>query len=710
MSDEFLSQVSSLPLGIQKKTREMLDKLRAGQASAALHIEPLNGMKDERVRTARVDQQYRAVLVATGSHRDYVVVWVDNHDQAMAWAGRRRFGADPATGAFTVVNIANVKEAADAAHAVAKGGHVGAKRASTWATHDLAALGVEEALMPSVEQALANKRVNQLSKYLSEATLHSLLFLQEGIPLAEVLAEQASRSFGRSGKDDLSDAMSHPDTARRFVKLDDTMNLEQLLSGDFDRWRLFLHPDQKMLVEKEWNGPVRVLGGPGTGKTVVAMHRAVHLAKQVCKGDDKVLLTMFSKTLAADVRHQLERLCAALPKEVRERIEVKNIDAWAAEFLKSSGDPQRMTTRDQERELWREAYERTAPSGGHSLSRTFMRREWEQVVQTRGLQHFTEYSVAARPPSIEGKLGAKQRKEVWEVMKLYRTLLDEERLVEWPDLPRVATKRLKSEHKHPYRAVVVDEAQDFTLAKWQLVRQLAAERGNDLFLVGDEHQRIFGPQTLLKDAAINVRGRGKTLKVNYRTTRQIAAHALGLVEGVVLADLEKEEQQYLKRYIAPLSGEVPTVRWHKTIDASVKDVAHRVKQLVADKVDPKAICIITPSKTLNGQEIAKALERERVKFCEISNADNAQGGEGVRVCTMHRAKGLEFQHVLIAGVGDDRFPVPPAQEFRDEPDALLAHENQQRALLFVACTRARDTLYISGAGTRAEWIRDSVAD
>lgn len=700
LSLEFMEQTQKLPKHIASKVTDMLEKIRKYGELASLHIEPLHGMKNSQVRTARVDQTYRAVLLAdSADQRHFVAVWVDHHDKAMAWAERKSFSVNVATGALQILNIVESNELRS----------LPAARAETrrFENRDLASLGIDEALFPSVEAALAAKRVDGLAKYLSPASFEALQFLVRDEPLHEVQAVFADRAQQTRAESDFDRAVEHPDAQRTLVTLRDGQSVESMLSGSFEAWRHFLHPDQRKLVEQDYSGPARVLGGPGTGKTVVAMHRAVHLARQ-CKGGERVLLTMFSKTLALDVDRQLNVLCKQVDPSLRAFIEVKHIDAWAADYLNSHRQHFSVVTAADKQAHFARAYEEQTPKGGHEHSRAFMRRELDRVVLEHELQHFTDYEAFAH----EGlKLGRRQRKAIWDVIAAYRQRLADHRLVEWADVPRKACSLLREKGQHPYRSVIVDEAQDFSLSKWRLVRQLVSKHHNDLFLVGDEHQRIYGTSAPLKHAGIAVVGRSRLLRVNYRTTHQVAQYALRVVDGVELSGEDDAHKKYLAKYTSLLNGPEPLVAWGTSLSATLGLVAKEVKALLQGGVEGKSIAIVVPSRSLMSQELKQALDHARIPFHALKDSADSDvaTGEGVRVLTMHRAKGLEFRHVFVAGLGDERFPVPLEADLASEPTAARDHEVAQRALLFVACTRARDTLHVSGAGVKAPFIPGSTS-
>ncbi len=312
--------------------------------------------------------------------------------------------------------------------------------------------------------------------------------------------------------------------------------LQDVLNQSIEKWRVFLHPAQRRLAEGVKNGPVRVLGGAGTGKTVVAMHRAKWLADHVAKDNEKVLFTTFTRNLALDIRQNLNKICS---QETLSCIEVINLDSWVMNYLKKQGyDYGLLADAQQERELWQQAYSEKPASV--DLEQAFFRDEWARVIQPQSVTTLDEYKKASRI-GRGTRLNRQQRVDIWPVFERFRHLLASNFLKEADDAYRDARNLIetKPELRPSLCAVVVDEAQDMGSQAFRLIRSLLPAGANDLFIVGDGHQRIYGKnKVVLGQCGIDIRGRSSRLKVNYRTTDETRKLAVSILEGVEVDDLD----------------------------------------------------------------------------------------------------------------------------------------------------------------------------
>ncbi len=331
IASEFLDAYARIPRAQQKKVREFTEKFRDNPASAAIHYEKIQAVHDEKVRTVRIDQKYRAVVLHPDQGDVYVLVWVDNHDEAMAWAARKSFEVNPVTGALQVVSL----DAADRPVPRSENAPQPAGLMDRFDEDVLLSFGVPAVLLPAVRAVRTPEQMLALGRHLPAEAAEALIWLADGVPPTEVRETMPATSRrGQVDSADLAAALDHPDSRRRFVTLHTDDELAAILDAPLEKWRIFLHPSQDRLVTRSFHGPARVLGGAGTGKTVVAMHRARHLAITACPGpEDRILFTTYTANLAENVRDNLMGLCGDLAA----RIEVVHLHAWAARFLNAQG-------------------------------------------------------------------------------------------------------------------------------------------------------------------------------------------------------------------------------------------------------------------------------------------------------------------------------------------------------------------------------------
>jgi superfamily I DNA/RNA helicase len=461
---------------------------------------------------------------------------------------------------------------------------------------------------------------------------------------------------------------------------------------------VFLHPSQRQLVERTWNGPARVLGGAGTGKTVVAMHRAAYLAREVHTGDrDRILFTTFTANLAEDIAQNLDKL---LDGAARKRVEVIHIDAWVARFLKANGYDYTIAYWPELPASTKTDWDNAVALGPSDFSPEFYREEWERVIQPQGCVSEEQYIKAPRAGRGE-RLSRGQRKEIWPVFESYRNSLEAKRLKEGPDAMRDAASLLTSRKASlPYKAIIVDEAQDIPTIGFLLLRSMLPESPNDLFIVGDGHQRIYGRQVSLGKAGIKIVGRSRRLRVNYRTTEQIRRFAVAQLEGVHVDDLD-DGRDTVKGYLSLMKGPAPSIAKFPTLAEEAKAIATFVGN---DPDAAKRTCLVARTNSLV-DKYHDELDALGLTIHKISRTTRDDASKpGLRVATMHRVKGLEFDRVIIAGANVDQLPLASALARASDAAAREDLEHQERALFYVALTRARREVLISSHGKPSVWL------
>ena len=689
IASEFLDAFARIPRAQQRKVREFTEKFRTNPKGPGINYEKIHAVKDDKVRTVRIDQKYRAVVLHPAEGDVYVLVWVDNHDEAMEWAGKRRFEVNPVTGSLQVFSVIEAEQVVSTEKTVDPG------MLDAYADDVLLSFGVPEALLPAVRAVKTQDALLPLLKHLPAEAAEALTWLGEGDSLEEVRAAiTITPAKEKVNPKDLATSLENPDTKRRFVAIKSQDDLTSILNAPLAKWRVFLHPSQEKLVSKKFNGPARVLGGPGTGKTVVAMHRARHLAREVFKEKtDRILFTTFTANLAENVEQNLRSLCGA----EMERIEVVHLHAWAVRFMKTQGVDFRIADDEELDQSWDEAL---SVVGDPDFDVGFLKQEWALVVQANGITTMPAYLQV--PRTGRGRTLTKpQRGKVWKVFEEFRSALRDRDKYEWLQVIQETRKYLEKKGAIlPYRAVVVDESQDFHPEEWKLIRALVPEGPNDLFLVGDAHQRIYGRKVVLKNCGVLIQGRSSHLKINYRTTEQIRNWSMALLRGVEVDDLDGEEEKE-SGYKSLLSGQRPEVRIFETADQEGRFLAESVRGLIQHK-PAEEICLVARTRKLLEERYQPLLESVKVKTVILEQQNDPSEG-GVRLATMHRVKGLEFPVMILAGINSHM--VPLRMSFAEgDPTAKAEHEERERSLLFVAATRARDHLIVTSYGTPSPFL------
>lgn len=682
---DFLTAFSMLPQKQQKKTRRFLDEFTANPAAPTHNYEKIKGAKDPNLRSVRIDQDYRGIVLKPEQGNVYVLLWVDKHDDAYGWAVRRTCAVHPGTGTMQVVltQEAASESMAQAAPASPQKPVAVPKSPALFARfsdEEIISLGVPSALLSHVREIQSEDELDRLEKILPREAFEAAFMLAAGYSVDEARAELGIARQVAIDTTDFAAAVERDSTKRHFVVITDATEMEKLLAAPLEQWRVFLHPSQRRLVEMRATGPVRVLGSAGTGKTVVAMHRAAWLVRNVCAPGQKIIFTTFTKNLAADIASNLKKICS---REEWERIEVVNLDAWVRRFLEKQGFPLKLTYEDSSREdLWKKALALVPENT--SLPADFMRAEWDNVIQAYGIESCDAYLTVSRVGRSH-RLSRQERKRLWPAFEEYRALLNERGLSEPADAFRSASRLIAARAiSFPYRAALVDESQDFGNEAFRLIRALVAPAENDLFFVGDAHQRIYGHQVVLSRCGIDIRGRGRKLRINYRTTEELKNWATGLLKGLSFDDLDAgtDDDQNVRSLV---HGEPPLLKTCANETAVAEAISAHVKRLLEnEQAKPEAICVVAGTHR-ELDEYQKYLKQVCPAIHQIEpGKPEDSGAPGLRMATVHRVKGLEFDHVILAG----------KLEEMEAADETSEHSRQRRALLYVAATRARCSLFV----------------
>lgn len=685
VGSDFLNGFGRLPQKIQKKVRRFLDEFTANPEASTHNYEKINAAPDPNLRSVRIDQDYRGIVLKPEKGNVYVLLWVDKHDDAYQWASRRTCGIHPGTGTMQVFLTEEAASASMREEAVeqtpAKSEPPSAPPLFEETTDkELLSLGVPENMFKYVREIRDENEVERLEKILPREAFEALYLLACGYTADEVRSDLGFDSEADVDTSDFSAAVERPSSQRQFVVVTDAAEMEKILSAPLEQWRIFLHPSQRRLVEMPANGPVRVLGSAGTGKTVAAMHRAAWLARKLRVRGGKVLFTTFTRNLAADISQNLKKLCS---REEWENIEVINLDAWVRRFLEKQDYGLKLSYLDHKTEqLWQNALNLKPENGDYSAE--FLRAEWDNVIQAHGITSRRDYLTISRV-GRHRRLNRRQRSEIWPIFEEYRALLAENGLAEPADAFRAARELIESNKPTlPYRAVVVDEAQDFGNEAFRLIRALVPKGENDLFIVGDPHQRIYGQQVVLSHCGIDIRGRGRKLRINYRTTEEVKNWATGLLKGLSFDDLDTGSDD-AGGVRSVLHGEAPVLESCASITAAAEKALAHLKHLLADAHhSPEGICVVAPYH--EELEIIQSHLKEAsipVHKIQPAAADDTTS-PGVRLATIHRVKGLEFDHVILAGRLAD------LEESSETTDLSI----KNKALLYAASTRPRKSLYV----------------
>ena len=717
-----MKALRKVPSKVMERFHDMVLKLMVDPSRSGLNIESIQGARDPAMRSFRIDQGYRAIGYLQGG--DLLLLHVDEHDKAYRWATNRTVQFNPKLNRIQVLeseqqnlsDTASVSSQANKQETSTSARHDGPHLFDPYTNDELCNLGIPAEELPRIRKYQSESDLEADQGNL-DATSYDILFsLAAGFLLEDIPDLIAPPVSPKPMSLDFADALRTDESRQEIFVPEDGNELRRFLNGDLEGWRVFLHPEQRRIAyHKGYNGPALVRGGAGTGKTVVAMHRAKYLADEIVsdpgRKGDKVLFTTFTSTLARDVEANLKTLCPEHVSGADPVIEVINLDRWVGDFLKRRGFERSIVYFGEERDrlddIWSEILaDADLPTG---LTDDFIKDEWSQVIQAKSVgserDYFSTKRVGRGTP-----LDRRKRRSLWSVFESYRAKMVDEGLAEPDDAYREAIAILESERTRlPYTSVVVDEAQDMGEPALRLVRAIVpktiAEDRNSLFIVGDAHQRIYARKASMSSCGIEVRGRARRLRLNYRTTEMIRRYAVAILEGVEVDDLD-ESVDTLSGYRSLIKGQDPDRIGYGAKSEEIEGLIGWLQGPVFAEDEPKSVAVLLRT---NAQldEIDTALKAASIPtFILRNNRPDDTSKNGVRIATMHRAKGLEFDYVALALLSEES--IPPRHAILRAVDDAGRREisEREKSLLHVASTRARTGLRISWHGSQPALVKD----
>jgi superfamily I DNA/RNA helicase len=711
---------------LKNRAWDFVRKVMNDPAAPGLHIEPIVASRDERVRTGRVNDSYRAVMFLIREHPEqaYVLAAIKQHDDANKYAERAVLRTNPVNGVVEILEDLDTPPAQPSAEEPERRPapvEVPAGPLASFRTSELEAVGIAPGIAAGAVAAVNEDELLDVLRGAPDWQADVLLSVATGISLDDAL-DSVGVSTEPVPETDIEKALDRPGSRMQFVRVDNDDELRRVIEGPFEGWRTFLHPEQRKYAEREtYNGAFRLSGGAGTGKTVVALHRARNLGRGT---GARVVLTTYTTTLAKNLSRDLD----ALDPSVRTSghlgspgVVVRGIDKLAREVL-STVDPRVFDRVENEllhagarglnplsdiddRSLWQDVIDQAGDGLPRELARPdFLRSEYRMVVLGQQITTAAQYARAPRP-GRGTRLGRAQRLAVWSLVETYRRRLAMKRQASFSELAALAATVLDAHHELIGQRladhVVVDEAQDLHAGHWRLLRALVSEGPNDLFICEDSHQRIYGEKVVLSRFGIAVRGRSRRLTLNYRTTAQNLGFAIGLLEGLDVTDLEGDPES-TTGYRSPLTGPVPKPIPCATMSEELDTVASTLqKWLAADDVEPYTIGVLTRS--ARTRDLVQRGLADRGVPAHVVAGDDPWTGPAPALLTMHRAKGLEFHKVILVGIDDQQ--LPSRQALGDMPDDERADvADRERFLLYVAATRAREELVLTWHGRPSAFL------
>lgn len=682
IADTFTDSLTKLNNHEQKAVKTTVFDLQVNPANPSMQFHRIDSAKDKNFWSVRVTRDIRLIVHKTAS--SFLVCYTDHHDKAYTWAERRKLETHPKTGAAQMVIIRETVEEIVVPKYVEKEKPVASPKKLLGGITDeeLLRYGIPEEWLADVKE-VTDANVLDIAELLPSEAAEALLNLATGIK--PDLPEQAEKEIS---------PFDHPDAQRRFRVMTNVEELEQALEYPWEKWTIFLHPSQREIVENDFNGPARVSGSAGTGKTVVALHRAVFLAKQ--NPDDRVLVTTFSDILANSLRVKLQRLISSKPR-LGDQIEVQSITGYGERLYKYIFGKPKFADNETILRLLEEAYAKTE---GKNFTSHFLITEWKQVVDAWQIKNWEDYRDVMRL-GRKTRLPESHRVQLWEIFEEVRSKLDGKELITYSQMFDKLTEHYKSAGEFPVEFAVVDEAQDISVAQLRFLSVIADEQ-NRLFFAGDLGQRIFQQPFSWKSLGVDIRGRSKNLSINYRTSHQIRRQA-DLLLGPEITDVDGNVEERDKT-VSVFNGPTPLVKVFDDERGEIQFVTKWLNKITEEGILPEEIGVFVRSDSEINRAVA-AVKEAGLPHRILDKKMNLDSSE-VSVSTMHFAKGLEFRSVIVMACDDEVIPsMPRIEQVADEAD-LEEIYNTERHLLYVACTRARDHLLVTGVEPASEFLDD----
>ena len=682
LGDKCWDKLFELPKNVQLRVRDFQRKFKENPFSPAINLEKIASFEDDSLRTARIDDTYRAIIgVASGD--TYCLLYIDHHDEAMRWAQHKRFAWNSYTNSFQVTSI-TMEEVVE---------QRGKERDDTvfakYTDEQLLRIGVPEHQLPLVRSIKDMDDLEKAESSLSGDVFEYLFYLMDdGTDINNIITEV------EAGKE--QDGDSTINNKRNFIEITDDEELERVIAEGTEKWQIFLHPSQRLLVEKNYAGSLKVTGGGGTGKTVAAIHR---LKKLTEKGPMKsVLYTTFTRTLIKNISSRVRSMGIK-----SENCVIETIDKLALDMAKSYGlIPQTATVLDYgpssrtSEEIW----DGIVTDNLSQFDTRFLKREYLDVIVYNNNKTIDDYYRQSRTGRTQ-PVNRKQRTEIWNLVEQYVARKKESQLYDRNEIFNLIANHLNENGIHPFKHVIADEIQDFSNPELRFLRALVEEGPDDLFLVGDPYQRIYNNRKIaFSQVGINVRGkRSKRLRVNYRTTEEIKRAATNVVNGCAFDDFDGSPES-LAGYVSLMHGDRPEYKIYDNRNEEIAAIIDFIRMCRENGIEYKDIVVASYIKD-SIKPVQDALHRNNIPYKNLMN-EGTGNDNGVNLSSFHNMKGLEFKVVILSDVNKKTFPyLPYGFEGLDEIEKKN-HLMNQKALMYVAITRAMQKVLITGSGIKAD--------
>ncbi|MET4638015.1 UvrD-helicase domain-containing protein [Mycetocola sp. 2940] len=470
-----------------------------------------------------------------------------------------------------------------------------------------------------------------------------------------------------------------------------------MLAAPVEEWMTFLHPDQSKLIRRNFNGPSRIRGAAGTGKTVIGLHRAAYLARS---RPGKVLVTTYVRTLPTVLSSLMERMAP----EVSDKVEFVSVHRFAHRVLSERGI--RVNTNPTQansafKSAWFEVGAK-GPLAAIEAKDRYWKEEIDHVIKGRGMTSFEDYANSARI-GRRRRLSIDQRRDVWALYRSYEDRLRKAGINDFADQILLAAQSLRNDPLTEYSAVIVDEAQDLSCAMVGMLHSLVGDGADGFTLIGDGQQSIYPGGYTLAEVGISLAGRGVVMDTNYRNTAEVVAFANAMIAGDQFTDIEGTDQRADATKLVPRHGSAPVVVTCETVADHDFAMVNRIRAVASEVGTSFGDIGILGLTNATVDLVERACRAAGIPTVDLEKYDG-RTIDAVKIGTVKRAKGLEFKQVLVPRLrtsqlySNVRGPQPAEAAAIAINDIVRERDERDRRELYVAMTRARDGLWVGVIG------------
>ena len=482
LSSTFFDALNNLPKSIFKKTKEFIADFPKKAMSSGFNYETIKNAKDSNYRSVRLNDNYRAIIYHPDVGNVYLLLWVDTHDNAYKWACTHVCKINSHTSSLQVYETLPVEEQSaeisDKKYGTDDNVQTLESLYKAFSDEELLSVGVPDEMLSVVRGCYSRADLEAKKKLLPIEAFEALIWLAEGETLESVIGAYQKSEPETETADEWEKAINKAEAYGSVRVIENDEDMRAIVDADLASWRIFLHPVQRKIVNSKSMAPCLVRGSAGTGKTVVALHRAVKIIQNPeWDKSKKLLFTTFTANLATDIEQYIRMLC---PRELKNLIEVTNIDAWVTDYLRRMQITLKVVYQDQMDFgiCWNNAMD-FFDGTDLPFNENFYKEEFNRVILPQEITTEREYLKALRKG--RGRVISRtQRKQIWPFFEAVRDQLKQNGRITIEDACFLACRLIKENpYSVNYGAVIVDETQDLSAASLKLLALLATPKDQD---------------------------------------------------------------------------------------------------------------------------------------------------------------------------------------------------------------------------------------